>query len=171
MTGSPLGGLPTLTPEQRLELRRRIDEGMRSEKRTARAVFFIVSTVITVLFTAIAIGIALSEPALQQVFAANDDLVGVFILPFIAAVMGVLFHFFSLMLDTRGGEREMRTRVTNRALTELLLDETLDPDLLTKPKRGLNQRRYTLSDDGEIVPEDESAFGDDALTRADRRSS
>ncbi|MCC7447210.1 MAG: hypothetical protein IT324_07325 [Anaerolineae bacterium] len=135
-------------------IRHRADERMKRQKRVGQIVLFIVNVLLFVIFTAIALGAVLSNPALRDwVAQKNSPAAQAFILPTVGWLVGIMLQGMALVLDTRMGERSLREKIIMREMHDAVM-QMADAESAEKPKRDQVMR---LSDDGELVLDNHEA--------------
>ncbi|MCU0513001.1 MAG: hypothetical protein MUE40_10565 [Anaerolineae bacterium] len=141
-----------LSEQERRELRRRVEKELKAEKLRVRAVFFVVSFIMYVVFMLMSWGIFLSNGGAAPIPGVEDSpLVGSMIMLSVAGFMGLLFQFIALMMETKAGEREMRERLASQVLNSAMLRLGYeDEDLLEETPREKAKRIMRLTDDGEL---------------------
>ena len=127
-------------------LRRRVDEGLKRDKRTMRLVMFAVNLFLYVLFMIIAWAIVSSS------FYSNASL-GALIMLSVGWGINLFMQGMTFIADTAAGERQMRQQVMTREI-QRLFDERAQAEmeaaayLQEKAKRG---GRLEVAEDGELI--------------------
>jgi hypothetical protein len=142
-------------------LRERVEKRVKGRKQTVRWVFFIVSLIVTLIFTGIAWGVAASDPAIWETIFREDSAGAlVLIFPTLAGFMSLLYHFLSLAMDSGMGERQMRAQILTEELGQSLLEDQLreveDREKRKRDAARLDADAVTINDEGELVPLDET---------------
>jgi cytochrome c biogenesis protein CcdA len=119
---------------------RRVEEGVKKEKNTARWVLFAVSLSMMIIFTLLGWSIAGEAGILRQ----GEGIAAMFLIT-LAAFFGVLFHMIALSIDSKSGESSIRQRLIARELGEAMLNLYAEEEAETKRKRTMR-----LSADGEL---------------------
>lgn len=122
-------------------VRQRVEEGVQKQKKVARWIFLGVSIFMFILFLVIAWGMYLGSSRPQL---SDDPTTGAMIMLSVGWGATILFHFATLMFDTKFGEQSIRDRVIARELGRELLQ--MD-DEESREKRKHIMR---LTDDGEL---------------------
>jgi hypothetical protein len=146
---------------EREEIRRFIAANLEKERRKQRYVFFFVNVFVVLLLTLIAWGIAIAAP----VSGGSNPAIGSLIVLSIAGGLGILMHFFgSLYSSSEAGERQLRRNLAFQARINRFIygstdsyEDTDDAETIPseKPKRESGDQYVRLSDDGELIPDDE----------------
>jgi hypothetical protein len=137
-------------------IRRRVEAGLKQEKRRNKWGMFIANLIVFLVFNAIVWGYVLFRGA--GGINMTETQIGFMAMLSIGYGMAVLFHFISNLMDGGSMERQLRERVMARELQNevLRLGEAMEDEPPTKRKRDA---AYRLSDDGELleVIDDEDA--------------
>jgi hypothetical protein len=155
--------MPEMSPTQseREEIRQYIAANLDKERRKQRFVFFFVNVFLVVLLTLIAWGIAIST----QGSAGSNPTTASLIMLTIAGGLGIMMHFFgSLYPWTEAGERQMRRNLAFQARINRFIygsadsyEDTDDPVHAEKVKHESGDQYVRLSDDGELIPDEEQS--------------
>lgn len=139
-------------------LRRRVDEGVRKQKRAMHVVFFVVSLFMFVLFVGISVAMLTSASLPRELVQGNNALVtGAFIMLVMGWLSTLAFQGINLLGELGIMDRSLRDRIITREISRQLYENTLQD--YEKPKRsadsdsettgtGSEDTQYALSDDG-----------------------
>lgn len=139
-------------------LRRRVDEGVRKQKRLMHVVFFVVSLFMFVLFVGISVAMLTSASLPRELVQGNNALVtGAFIMLVMGWLSTLAFQGINLLGELGIMDRSLRDRIITREISRQLYENTLQD--YEKPKRsadsdsettgtGSEDTQYALSDDG-----------------------
>jgi hypothetical protein len=143
------------------ELNEAIQRASRRRRRFLRWTMFGAHAGITAVFTVIAFGMidALSRnPTFQNLpKETGSQLGGAFAMLTIAGLMGVFYHFMTVLGESGLIERESRKQIVAAALSEEIF-RRMEQNKAEKAKRQApaedDSPAVRLSDDGELVPVD-----------------
>jgi hypothetical protein len=126
-------------------IRRRVEEGLKQEKRRSKWGMFIANAIMFVMFNAIAWGYMLLSSS-----GMTEREIGLMAMLSIGYGMAVLFHLMTILMDGGSMEKQLRERVMARELQHemLRLGEEMEAEPPAKRKRDA---AYRLSDDGELL--------------------
>lgn len=131
----------SLTPDERAELRRRVNARVEQQLRRSE-----VSTLIlSIVSSAVLIILGISLPG------SGNGL----ILPFFmgtAILINLLLHSMTVSLRRSANVERLRGQITRQMLNAMLTEDMLSEDVARKQKR--DKATYRLSDDGEIADDD-----------------
>lgn len=129
-------------------IRRRVEEGLKQEKRRSKWGMFAASLIMFLMFNAIAWGYVL--------FTGNgggmsERQVGLMAMLSIGYFVAMLFQLMTILTDGGSMERQLRERVMARELQNemLRLGEAMEAD--EPPAKRKRDAAYRLSDDGELL--------------------
>ncbi len=138
-------------------IRKSVEKSLKRRKSIMRWVLLGVNLMMFGLFTIIAWGMAQGTGLLVEGNPQGEGLIGALVMLNIGWFTGLMFQFFSAIVDVPNAENQMRAQIMSeeisKAMLELGADESEAP--AEKAKRTLR-----LSDDGEleeIVEEDLTA--------------
>ena len=126
-------------------VRKYVDENLSKQKNITQRVFFFISLGMFILFNFFAwIAFNLGQH--------EDEVVGAGIMLTVGWGVSILYHFITMMLNTKAGERQMRESLTLRGIQQELarlgMEGISELGEMEKPKR---RETVQLSDDGELV--------------------
>jgi hypothetical protein len=124
-------------------LRRRVEEGVRRDKRRLRLVMLSVSAFLYVLFVAIALALA------STAFLSNAA-TGALTMLIVGWGVTLFLQGMTFAADTAAGERQMRQQAMAREIQRIFEQRAFEEAayLERKAKRG---GRLEVSDDGELI--------------------
>lgn len=137
-------------------IRKRVEEGVKRQKRITRTTLFVVNICLYILFLIIGWGIFLTDPASGQ---SDSPLIGAMIMLSMAGFLSLLFQGIGLSLDTRLGEESMREKLVAREINREMLKMGLDEADETDKRKGMMR----LTDDGELETVDETAAAEEEV--------
>ncbi len=140
----------------REDLRRRVEEQVRVDRRNSRIGMFIANLMMFIFFMAVTWGTALSQPVFQA--ALNDShsqLMTILILPTIGWGTALFFHLLAMLMDFGIMDRQFRDRAIAKALREEIFQDSSEKAKRQMPEGIENVR---LSDDGELLPAEDADY-------------
>jgi hypothetical protein len=150
-------------------VRRRVADGVKTQKQLANGILFGVNLLLFVLFLIIAFAIYLSSDSAAGSLvveggrvASNDAALGALIMLSAGWLTSLIFHGVSIFMNTRAGEQQMRDRAIARELGRELLRLGEDGDEFGEKRK----RVMALTDDGELAEDlDDEAIALEELLR------
>jgi hypothetical protein len=128
-------------------IRKRVEAELKREKLTMRGVFFVVNLLMFLIFSVMGWGMFTANQA--GIPPETSELIGGgMVMLTVAAGMGVLFQFISLVVETKAGEAKMRERIVGRVMGDELLRLGAEDEDAPEEKE---KRMMRLSDDGELA--------------------
>ncbi|MCA0456816.1 MAG: hypothetical protein LCI00_22780 [Chloroflexi bacterium] len=137
-------------------IRKRVEEGVKRQKRITRTTLFVVNLCLYILFLIIGWGIFLSNNGAElsasvAVGQSDSPLIGAMIMLSMAGFLSLMFQAIGLSLDTKMGEESMREKLVAREINREMLKMGLDEADETDKRKGMMR----LTDDGELETVDE----------------
>jgi hypothetical protein len=144
----------TIMADQNLDyaaIRNSVEKGIQRQKWNYRIAFFVAHLLFFVI-AMLAVWLTLTNDTQLSDFLFDSGRSAIVIVPATLWATVLLFHVASLYFETRMGEKAIREQVLMREVGEDILRRAIEDDGVSeKPKRHGTR----LSDDGELIDEDE----------------
>jgi hypothetical protein len=144
------------------DIRTYVDQNIYRYKMMQHVTLFTVNLILFIIFSAVAIASAVASgrfadlDLLQK--TSNPTVFMALALPMIGWMVGVILHGAALFLNSRYGERTLRGQLAMRAMGRKLADAASDQsETKEKPKREVGEQYVRLSDDGELIPDEQQS--------------
>lgn len=143
-------------------LRRSVEQSVARQKRNYRIVFFVMHLIFFLTAMFFVWGSLAANPQLQDLLTLSGSSTAIVLIPTILWACVVLFHVAFLYLESAAGEKTIRQQVLMRELGEEILRQGLAGEIMSeKPKHdsaSLETGYSRLSDDGELIPDDDVPY-------------
>jgi hypothetical protein len=138
-------------------IRKSVEKSLKRRKSIMRWVLLGVNLMMFGLFTIIAWGMAQGTGLLVEGNPQGEGLIGALVMLNIGWFTGLMFQFFSAIVDVPNAENQMRAQIMSEEISKAMLELGADESEAPAEKA---KRTMRLSDDGEleeIVEEDLTA--------------
>jgi hypothetical protein len=143
------------------EIRSYVDQNIHRYTMMQQVTLFAVNLILFIIFAiaAIAAAVASGRSADLNLLQKNSDpAVVALVLPLVGWMVGVILHGAALFLNTRYGDRTLRGQLAMRVMGRKLADAASDQsETKEKPKREVSDQYVRLSDDGELIPDEQQS--------------
>lgn len=128
-------------------IRKNVEKSLKRRKSIMRWVLLGVNLMMFGLFTIIAWGMAQGTGLLVEGNPQGEGLIGALVMLNIGWFTGLMFQFFSAIVDVPNAENQMRAQIMSEEISKAMLELGADESEAPAEKA---KRTMRLSDDGEL---------------------